>query len=126
MCAVIALRRRMSLRVDVQRVVRTGLHTCLATNAATVVEINDSIGAAEQRCDGTDFDTWSVVAMVASHDRKVATGIRELSLFDVLNPGSIHSNRDIMFRFAGDGTGVAADTSSIVDDETKIDQRHAA
>ena len=38
----------------------------------------------------------------------------------VLHPRPVHSDRNVMFGFAGDGAGVATDATAVVDDETKI------
>ena len=58
--------------------------------------------------------------MITAHDGKHPARIRELSLFYILNPGPINSNRDIMFCFTCNRAGVAADTVAIVDYESKI------
>ncbi len=50
--AEVALRRGLGLRVDVQRVVGTGVHACLAADAAVRVEVDDAVLAPEQRRDG--------------------------------------------------------------------------
>ena len=58
--------------------------------------------------------------MITAHDGKHPARIRELSLFYILNPGPINSNRDIMLCFTSNRAGVAADAVAIVDYESKI------
>ena len=58
--------------------------------------------------------------MITAHDGKHTARIRELPFFNILDPGPIDPDRDIMLGFAGNCAGVAADAVAIVDDESKI------
>ena len=58
--------------------------------------------------------------MITAHDGKHPARIRELSLFYVLDPGPIDPDGDIMLGFAGNRTGMAADTVAIINYESKI------
>ena len=58
--------------------------------------------------------------MITAHDGKYPARVRKLPLFYILNPGPIDPDGDIMLGFAGNRTGVAADTVAIVDNESKI------
>ena len=53
--------------------------------------------------------------MIAAVDQKIAARVGELAFFDVLHPRSIDADRDIVFGFARDGTGMAADALALVD-----------
>lgn len=112
----------MRLRVNVQRVVRTRLHTRFASNAAPVIEIDDPVSTRVQRGYRTNFNTRRVVALVAAHDREQPTRIWKLAFLDVLNPGPIYSDRHIMFRFAGHRARMASDAAAVVDNESEVSQ----
>ena len=58
--------------------------------------------------------------MITAHDGKHPARIRELSLFYILDPGPINPDGDIMLCFTSNRAGVAADTVTIVDYESKI------
>ena len=57
MGAVVALRRRPLVRVDVQGIIRTGLHARLTADAALVVEVHYPVLASEQRGSRADSGT---------------------------------------------------------------------
>ena len=120
MRAVVALRRRVFVRVHVKRVVRTCLRACLTADAATRVEIDDAILACEERRHGTDLDTRRVGAMIAPHDREQSARVGKGSCLDVLPPRPVHTDRHFVLSFARDGTRVAPDTFSVVDDEAEV------
>src|SRR5712692_1592474 len=54
--AEVALRGRVRLGVNVERVVGAGLHAGLAADAALAVEIDDAVGTAEERKRRADFN----------------------------------------------------------------------
>ena len=58
--------------------------------------------------------------MVTAHYRKKASRIRESSLLDVLYPRAINTDRHLVFGLAGNGTRMAPDALSIIDNEAKI------
>ena len=58
--------------------------------------------------------------MITAHDGKHPARIRELPLFNILDPGPIDTDGDIMLGFAGNRAGVAADTVAIINYESKI------
>lgn len=60
--------------------------------------------------------------MVAAHHGKVTLRVWEFALLNVLHPRPIHPYRNTVFGFAGDGTGVAADAPTVIDNESKISQ----
>jgi hypothetical protein len=115
MGAEIALGRGIVVGIDVKSIVRTGLHASLATDAAPVVEIDDTVCPSIKRAGGTDFRTRRVIAVVASHHPEVARSVGELALFNMLYPGPKHANRHLVFLFARDGAGVTANTSVLID-----------
>jgi len=56
--------------------------------------------------------------MVAARDLKYTARIGENSLLDILDPGSVHADRDLVLRLAGHRTRVAPDALSVVDNES--------
>jgi len=118
MGAEVALGRGVVVGIDVESIVGTSLHASLATDAAPVVEINDSIRTPVERAGGTDFRARRVITVVAPHHPEVAGGVGELALFDMLYPGAKDTNRHLVFLFARDRAGVTPDTPVLVDDKS--------
>ena len=58
--------------------------------------------------------------MITAHDGKYPARIGKLPLFNILDPGPINPNRDIMLCFTSNRAGVAANTVAIVNYESKI------
>lgn len=56
--------------------------------------------------------------MVAAHDRKEASGIGKLSLFDLLYPGAVNTDGYLMLRLASGGTGMTTNALAVVDYES--------
>lgn len=77
-----------------------------------------SITPAENGNCRVDFNTWSVVAVVAAKDGEMALCVWKLAFLDVFDPGAIHSDRNVVFLLAGDRAGMAADAAVLVNDET--------
>jgi hypothetical protein len=94
------------------------LHAGLATDATGVVEIDDAIGAAKQSDRGADFYAGSIVAVVAAQHGEMAPRIRVVTLLYVLDPGAVNAQRDIVFFFAGDRAGVAANAAILIDEKS--------
>jgi hypothetical protein len=115
MRAKVALCRRMRVWIDVERIVWASLHARLATYASGVVEVDNSVIAAEQGTGRTYLDAWRSIAMIAAHYPKMPACIRELALLDVFNPGPENAHGHRMLVLAGDCAGVAADTAIMID-----------
>jgi hypothetical protein len=56
--------------------------------------------------------------VITAHDRKDPSGMWEIAFLNLLDPSSEHTDRDIVFGFAGGGTGMAANTFSVVNNKT--------
>ena len=121
MCTVIALGGRAFVWIDVQRIVRTSLHTRLAADTAIIVEINNAIFARKQCIGRTDGRTRCILAMVATMDAEFPRRIGIGSCLDVLDVRSIDANGNIVLGFACHRTGVTANACPIVDDESIVD-----
>ena len=115
--AVVALLGRVLLGVDVQGVVRARLHARLAADAAVGVEVDDPVVTLVERSGGADRDARGVGAMVAPHHREEPFGVRPCTLLDVLHPGAVDSEGDLVLGLAGHRARMAADACRLVDDE---------
>ena len=118
--AVIAFRRRVVVRLHIKRVIRAGLRAGFAADTASAVEIDNAVVAREKRGNGADFDARRVGAVIAPHHRKKPSRVGESSLFDVFYPRSVNADWHFVFGFAGDRTGVTADTLAVIDDKTIV------
>ena len=59
--------------------------------------------------------------MIAPMHRELARNIRISPLLDVFDVGAVDPERNVVFGFAGDRTGMATYALSIVDYEAEID-----
>lgn len=118
MGAEIAFGGGIVVGIDIESIVRTSLHAGLTTNAAPVVEIDDSVGPPIQSTGGTDYRARGVIAVVAPHYAEMARSVRKLALFDVLDPGAENTNWDLVFFLTGDRTGVTPDATVLIDDKS--------
>src|SRR5690606_35266608 len=109
MNAVVALGGCVVVRVDVESVVRAGLHARLAADALAVVEVDDAVRALVERLGGADADAGGVLAVVAAQHAGVAPDVREGTALDVLHPGAEDADRHLILRFAGGCAGMTAD-----------------
>jgi len=58
--------------------------------------------------------------MIATLHRKHAPRVRKFAFFDVLDPGAIHPDRQVMLLLASDSASVTSNAFPIVDDEAVI------
>jgi hypothetical protein len=113
-CTEVALRRCVGGRVYVKCVVWTGLHAGFASDTAAVVEIDDSVISIMQGLSRTNFDTRCGIAVIASHHAEMTTGCRELTLFDVFDPGAEDPYRYVVLFLTSDGTRMTSDAAVVV------------
>ena len=118
--AEIALGRGVRIGIDVQRVVRAGVHARLAADAALRVEVHDAVLPLVQRGDRTHLHARSIGAVVAAQHREVTAGVGELPPLDVLDPGPEHAELHPVLDLAGDRAGVASDAPPLVNHEREL------
>lgn len=118
MRAEVTLRRRAVIRIDVNRVVRAGLHARLTTDAGFGTEIDDAVLSLVHRADRANRDARWLLAMIAASDLEDPPSVWELSFLNVLDPGAIYAHRNLIFSLAGDRAGMATDAPAIVDDKS--------
>jgi hypothetical protein len=116
--AVVALGGGLGLGVDVERVVGTGLQARLATDAARAVEVHDAVGPAVEGHRGTDRHAGGVVAVIAAQHGEVAARVGEGALLDVLHPGAVDAERDLVLFLAGHRARMTPDALPLVDHES--------
>ena len=118
MGTIIALRSRVVVRVDVKRIIGAGLHTGFATNAAVVIEIDNSIFPRVERLHRAYLHTGRVRTVIAAHYGEDSPSIGKLSLFNLFNIGSVDADGNIVFAFTGRGASVTTDAFSIVNNKS--------
>src|SRR5258708_38761412 len=114
-----------AIGMDVDRVVRAGLHARLASDAVITLEIDDAIFPGIERVDGADADARCVIAVVTSHDAEVASRFRILTLFDVLDPGAKAADRHLVLCLTGHRAGMTSDTLPLVEHEAVTHGRNS-
>src|SRR5258706_14440775 len=117
MRTVVAFLRRAEVRMDVDRVVRTGLHARLATDAAVAVQVHDAVGACKERLRGTDLHARRVVAVIASQHGEVPPRIGILTLLKILHPGPKTAHRHLVLLLAGYGASMAPAALALIEAE---------
>lgn len=118
MGAEITLLRRVAIRIDVERIIRTRLHTRLTSNAATIIKIHNAIIAFKEcRC-RTDGYTGSVNAMITAQHGKETARIRVFAFLNIFDPGAISADWYFVFRFAGNRAGMATNTFAVVNQKS--------
>ena len=94
--AEVALFGRMIFRIDEDCIVRTRGDTCLAPDAVTLVEIDDTVGTPVHGCRGTRRHARRIVALVAAGDLKRSPRLGKQTDSDVLDVGAGHRERDFV------------------------------
>jgi hypothetical protein len=117
MRAEVTLLSGVCVGIDIKRVVGTGLHARLTTDAAVAVKIDDAVVSPEQRSNRTYRNAGSIVAVIAPQDGKEPVSVGILALLNVLDPGSESAKGDFVFGFTGDGARVTANAFAMVYDE---------
>src|SRR5262249_53572084 len=113
------------LRIDVERVVRAGLHARLAADAPRAVEVDDPVVAAVEGDGRTDRHAGRRVAVIAAQHREIAPRVRERAALDVLHPRAKRAEGHPILFLARHRAGVAADALALVDHEAVTHVRRA-
>jgi hypothetical protein len=108
------------LRIHIERSIRTGLRTSFTTDTAALIKVYNTIIASVQCLDRTDIDTGRLCAMVAPKNGKISSAVGKCPLFYVFDPGTIHSERHLVFGFACHCTCVTPDTLSGINNKAVI------
>src|SRR6185437_11118836 len=103
--------------IDIEGVIRAGLHAALAANTSLIVKVDDSVRTPVEGFGGTDGDAGGRIAVVTSHHPEVAAGVRVLALLHVLDPGAKDAHGHLVLFFARNSAGVAANAPVLINDE---------
>jgi hypothetical protein len=117
---IVALRSRPAVGVDVDCIIRAGLHTGFTTNADLGIELHDAIIPLVHRGHGADSHTGRVRTMVAARDLELSAAIWICARLNVLHPRAIYPQGYFIFRFASSRTSMAANTTLIIDNKSVI------
>lgn len=115
MVAPIALLCDLSSWIDVPYTIWAGSHAIPASYTSVWVDIDDTIRAFDPSIDRAHSHTDRIFTII-THDRKCKFfDMRIMPSLDFFDPGSPHTDRDIVFAFADYGTCVAANTLSQIE-----------
>ena len=106
--------------VEIDRVVRAGLHAGFASDANGRVELDDAVIALIHGRDGTDAHAGRVGAMIAARHLKAAAHIGIRARLDILDPRAIHAQRHLILGLARGCTCVTSDALALVDEKSVI------
>ncbi len=113
--AKMALLNRSQIFIQKERIVRAGLHTGPTTDTRVSVNINDAILSLRKGFNGANGHARRIRALVASLNQKIALDLWKFANFNVFDVRSKPANGNIVFRFAGNGAGMAPNTGFLVD-----------
>jgi hypothetical protein len=108
---------RAFIGIDVNRIVGTGLHAGFATDAPLGTEIHNAILALVHRGHRADGYARRILAVIAACDLKNPPRVGIFTFFHVFHPGAVYAQGNVIFGFAGNGAGMAADALAVVDNE---------
>lgn len=123
MRAIVALCSCTVVRIDVYRVVGTGLQTGLTTNADVRVKLDDTVIALIHRRDGAYPDAGRICTMVAPRDLELTSHVRVRARLDALHPCTVHAERDFVLALARRRAGVTADAPVIPNQKPVVQKR---
>jgi hypothetical protein len=118
--AIVAFGGGTGFRIHIDGVIGAGLHTSLAADTDTAIELYNSIMPLVHGSHGANTDTGRIGAVIAARHLKETAGIGELPFFYILDPGPADPERNFIFRLTGDTTSVTTNTSPVVDNKAKI------
>ena len=107
-------------RGRIERVVRAGLRTRLAADAAVVVEIDNPVWSRIERGDRTDLHAGCGGAVVTALNGEQAASVRIDTFLDVLDPGAVHTQRHVVLGLTRHGAGMTADALAVINDEAVV------
>ena len=106
----------MALGVDVDGIVGTGGYAGLASDAFVSIEVNNAVGASVHGGCWTCVNAGRLVTLVAAGDLEVSLGVGEAPNIHLLHVSTSNPQRDAVFLFAGNRTGMTADAPVLVYD----------
>jgi hypothetical protein len=115
-----AFRGGVGFRVEIDRVIGTGLHAGFTSDANARVKFDDAIITLIHRSHGTDAHTRRVGAMITARHLKAAAHIGIRARFNILDPRAIYTKWHLILRLARGTARVTSDTFALVNEEAVI------
>ena len=106
--------------IEINRVIRAGLHTGFAPDANRRIELDDAVRALIHRGDGTDTHARRVGAMITARDLKAAAHIGIRARFNIFDPRAIHTKRHLILGLARGAARVTSDALALVNQKSII------
>ena len=113
--AIVTLGSSPRVGIDVNRIVRTRLHTCLAANADIRVEFDDAVIALVHGRDRTYPNARRIGAVITASYLERAGNVGIFTRLHTLNPGTLHTEGYLILAFTSGRTGMTADAGVIID-----------
>ena len=114
MRAEMTFRGGVRLGVEINRIVRAGLHTGFTSDADGWIKFNDAIVTLIHRADGTDARAGRIGAVVAARHLKAAAHVGIRTRLHILDPCAIHAKRHLILGLARSTARMATDTLALV------------
>jgi hypothetical protein len=96
------------------------LHASLTADADPWIKINNTILPLVHGCDWTYAGARWIGTVITASYLKMTPGIWKDPSLNVFYPGTVDTERYLVFTLTGSRTGVATNTLAIVDDEAVI------
>lgn len=116
----VTFRRCVRFGIEIDRVIRTGLHAGFAPNANGWVKLDNTIVALVHRADGTDTHTGRVGAMITARHLEASAHVGIRASLGVFDPRAVHTKRHLVLRLARGRTSVTANALALVNEETVV------
>src|SRR6516165_2990331 len=120
MGAQVTLVDGLTVRVAIEGVVEARLQTGLAADAPVRVKVHHAILASVERRDRANRDARGPFTVIAPHHREQPAIVGKGPLLNVLDPGAVDANGDLVLALARYRASVATDTFAVVDYEAKL------
>jgi hypothetical protein len=120
MGAVVTFGGAVGCGIDIDGVIRTGLHAGFTANTDLRVKLNNPVSPLIHGRDRADTDAGWVGAVVTAGHLKVAFGVGKFPFFNILDPGTVDTQGYFILRLAGCAAGVTTDAGLVIDYETIV------
>ena len=84
------------------------------------MQIDDAVGASEERIGRANADARRIVALIAENGKEEPPRRWKRTLFNRFDPAAVDADRDLVLRLARDRAGVTADAFSEIDREPVV------
>ena len=120
MGAEIALLRNMIIRIDIKRIVRACLHARLTGDTPLRIEIDDTVIEVVEGTGRADIHAGRGLTVIAPQYRKEPFGYRVFTCFHIFHPSSVHTDWNLVLRFACHRASMAADAFAVIYEKAEV------